>query len=90
VIVLIVYGSLYPWEFYSAELAASPLWGLIHSWPTHIDRLLLRDIAVNVLTYVPVGVFGFLTLRQNFRPAVGATVTLLFARILSSSIGMIQ
>ena len=38
VIVLIVYGSLYPWEFHSTQLAASPLWVLVHSWPTQIDR----------------------------------------------------
>src|SRR5271155_2568555 len=63
VIALIVYGSLYPWDFHSTQLAASPLWVLIHSWPTAIDRFLFRDIAVNVLIYLPVGVFGFLALR---------------------------
>ena len=34
VIALIVYGSLYPWDFHPAQLAASPLWILLHSWPT--------------------------------------------------------
>jgi hypothetical protein len=48
VIALIVYGSLYPWEFHSTRLAASPLWVLIHSWPTNIDRFLVRDIVVNI------------------------------------------
>ena len=60
VIALIVYGSLYPWEFHSTQLAASPLWVLIHSWPTGIDRFLFRDIAVNLSINMPVGVFGFL------------------------------
>jgi VanZ family protein len=90
VIVLIVYGSLYPWHFHSAELAASPVWVLIHSWPTRIDRILVLDIALNLLIYVPVGVFGFLALRQTFSPAIAVTVTVLFALALSSGIEMTQ
>ena len=69
VIALIVYGSLYPWEFHSTQLATSPLWVRIHSWPTGIDRFLVRAIAVNFLIYMPVGGFGFLAFRQNFRTA---------------------
>ena len=90
VIALIVYGSLYPWDFHSTQLAASPLWVLVHSWPTVIDRFLIRDIAVNLLLYVPVGAFSFLALRQNVRTASAVTGTLLIALALSSSIEMIQ
>ena len=90
VIAVIVYGSLYPWDFHSAQLAASPLWVLIHSWPRVIDRFLIRDIAVNVLLYMPVGVFGFLALRQNVHTALAVTVTVFIGLTLSSSIEMIQ
>ena len=90
VIAVIVYGSLYPWDFHSAQLAASPLWVLIHSWPRVVDRFLIRDITVNVLLYMPVGVFGFLALRQNLRTALAVTVTVLIGLTLSSSIEMIQ
>jgi len=90
VIALIVYGSLYPWEFHSAQLAGNPPWVLIHSWPTVVDRFLLRDIAVNLLLYMPVGVFGFLALRQNFGNAFAATATVLIALGLSSSMEMTQ
>ena len=72
VIALIVYGSLYPWDFHSAQLAANPLWVLIHSWPTAIDRFLFRDIAVNLLLYMPVGVFGFLGRYKGFDTVVRA------------------
>lgn len=89
-IVVIVYGSLYPWDFHSAQSGASPLWVLIHSWPTHIDRFLLRDIAVNVLIYMPVGAFGFLALRQNLPTAVAVVATVLIALALSSAIEMTQ
>jgi VanZ family protein len=90
VIALVVYGSLYPWGFHSAQLAGSPLWVLIHSWPTVVDRFLFRDIAVNLLLYTPVGVFGFLALRQNSRTAFAVMLTVLIALTLSSSIEMIQ
>ena len=90
VITLIVYGSLYPWDFHSIQLAGSPIWVLIHSWPTSIDRFLVRDIAVNLLLYMPVGVFGFLAFRQNLRTAFAVTLTVLIALALSSSIEMIQ
>jgi VanZ family protein len=43
-----------------------------------------------VSIYIPVGVFGFLALRQNVRTAFAVTVTLLFALAMSSSIEMIQ
>ena len=39
---------------------------------------------------MPVGVFGFLALRQNLRTALAATLTVLIALTLSSSIEMIQ
>jgi VanZ family protein len=88
VIVLIVYGSLYPWDFHSISLGASRI--LIHSWPDHIDRFLFRDVAVNVLIYMLVGVFGLLALRQKFRTPFAVTVTVLLAVALSSSIEMTQ
>ena len=89
-IVLIVYGSLYPWDFHSTQLATSPLWVLIHSWPDHIDRFLFRDIAVNLVICMPVGVLGLLALRQKFPTPFAVLVMLLLALGLSSSIEMTQ
>ena len=78
-------------DLHSAQLAASPLWVLIHSWPRVIDRFLIRDIAVNVLlNMMPAGVFGFLALRQNVHTALAVTVTVFIGLTLSSSIEMIQ
>lgn len=90
VVVLIVYGSLYPWDFHSSQLAARPLWVLIHSWPTRIDRFFISDVAINVSIYIPVGVFGFLALRQNIRTPFAVILTVLVALALSSSIEMVQ
>ena len=71
-----------------AQLAASPTWVLIHSWPAVIDRAIVIDIAVALLMYIPVGIFGLLELRQNFRAATAVTMTLIFALALCSSIEM--
>jgi len=90
VIAIIVYGSLYPWDFHSTQLAASPLWVLIHSWPRVVDQPLILDFGINVLLYMPVGVFGFLALRQSVRTAFAATATVLIGLTLSGSIEMIQ
>jgi VanZ family protein len=90
VIALIVYGSLYPWEFHSSPLAANALWVLLHSWPKSIDRFLVFDIALNVSIYIPVGLFGLLALRQNVRTVFAVTMTVLFALALSSGIEMAQ
>ena len=90
VIAIIVYGSLYPWDFHSAHLTASPPWVLIHSWPTVVNRFVIRDVAVNLLIYMPLGVFAFLTFRQNLSGTVATIAAIAIGLVLSSSIEMIQ
>jgi VanZ family protein len=63
---------------------------LIHAWPTVIDRFLIRDVAVNLLIYMPLGVFGFLAFRQNLGSTLAALAAVLIGLVLSSSIEMIQ
>ena len=90
VIAIIVYGSLYPWDFHSAQLAASPLWVLIHSWPAVINRFLILDVAVNLLLYMPLGVFAYLAFRQSLGSLLAASAAIIVGLTLSSSIEMIQ
>jgi VanZ family protein len=85
VVLLVVYGSLYPWQFVARELPASPLWLLFHSWEVATGRRFLADIIVNIAIYVPVGMFGFLAFRR-FRYA-GPIV---FGAVLSGCIEMTQ
>jgi VanZ family protein len=85
VVILIVYGSLYPWTFIDRTLPASPLFILLHSWNVELNRRFLFDVAVNVAIYIPLGMSGYLAFRR-FRflgPVVLATV-------LSASIEMAQ
>jgi hypothetical protein len=65
-LVLIAYGSLYPWHFRSAPPGVSPFWIIEHSWPRHFDGPTVRDIAANVLLYLPVGLFAFLTFANRW------------------------
>ena len=90
VIALIVYGSLYPWDFHARQLGASPLWILLHAWPDSVNRYLLWDIAINVTLYVPLGVFGFLAVREGAPRAVRILAPVLLALVLSASVEMIQ
>lgn len=90
VVVLIVYGSLYPWQFHAVHLGSSPLWILLHSWPDQINRYLLWDIAVNVALYMPLGVFGFLAMSERAPRMARVCTPILFALALSASIEMLQ
>jgi len=93
VCLLIVYGSLYPFQFHHTALPAGPLWVLLHSWPTHIDRFLVRDVIVNIAIYVPLGTFGFVALAERrgaTRLGRAAGAVLLLALGLSASMEMVQ
>lgn len=90
VIAVIVYGSLYPWDFHSKQLPASAPRILVHSWPKVIDRDVVQDVAVNVAIYLPVGLFGFLALRQNMRARSAIAVMVMIGLVICSSMEMIQ
>jgi len=87
---LIVYGSLYPWQFHSVQLATDPLTILLHAWPTALDRFVIRDGILNVAIYVPLGVFGHLYFAQHFRQARAALIVLLLALALCVGIELAQ
>jgi VanZ family protein len=82
VVLLVAYGSLYPFDFHSSHLGASPLWLLFHSWPPAFDRSVLVDIVLNILIYLPVGLFGSLS--------IGKRRSILLAAALSASIEVLQ
>lgn len=89
VIALIVYGSLYPWHF-DFSPRVNPLAFLLHSWSFQWDRYLLRDVAVNVVLYIPLGAAAALTLARKHRRAATAVPAILLGLVLSASIEMVQ
>src|SRR5580704_15997799 len=90
VVVLILYGSLYPWEFHARQLGASPPWILLHSWPVAIDRYALWDFVINIVLYVPLGVFAFLAMSEGAPRVVRIFAPVLLALALSASVEMTQ
>lgn len=75
-IVLVVYGSLYPWTFRAMPLDGTPLSLLLNSWPRHVGRFLAIDAILNVLLYLPAGYFGLLALARPCGTAAAVVITL--------------
>jgi len=90
VVALILYGSLYPWQFHATHLSSSPLSILLHSWQVVFDRYLVRDLVVNIALYIPFGAFCFLSIDESRSLVVRSLATLLAASLLSASIEMAQ
>ncbi|MFB3828567.1 MAG: VanZ family protein [Bryobacteraceae bacterium] len=88
--VLIVHGSLYPWEFRTPSGTGNPWLTLLHAWQPVTGRRLIFDAAANVFFYVPLGVVLFAALTRRLRPGTSAAVTLLAAAALSASMEMAQ
>jgi VanZ family protein len=90
VVALILYGSLYPWQFHARHYGHNPLWILLHAWPSAVDRYLVWDVGVNITLYVPLGIFGFLAVSARAPRAVRVLAPLALALALSASIEMLQ
>ena len=86
---LVLYGSLYPWQFHWRHLAANPLWILLHAWPA-MDRFAGRDAIVNLALYAPFGAICFLSMTPSRRPAARAAGTLVAAALLAALVEMVQ
>jgi VanZ family protein len=90
VVALILYGSLYPWQFQARHYAHNPLWILLHTWPRAIDRYLLWDLGVNIALYLPFGIFGYLAVGARASRVMRVLSPLAMGLALSASIEMLQ
>jgi VanZ family protein len=89
-ICLIIYGSLYPWHFHARELTSNPAWIMLHSWPSQLGAPQVKDIAINILLYTPLGLFGFLSLSPTRRKALAVAVPVAIGCTLSFGIEILQ
>jgi VanZ family protein len=55
---IIIYGSLYPFDFFRIELPGGPIRALLSTWPEHAT---LGDALANILLYIP---FGFCAVQS--------------------------
>jgi len=91
VILLIVYGSLYPWTFVAHPLFASPLYLLLHTWEYDPEsRRYWADIPVNIGIYIPLGMSAYLAFRRARSRLVALAGPVVLGALLSASIEMIQ
>ena len=90
VVALILYGSLYPWQFHARSYAHNPLWILLHAWPEVVDRYLFWDLAVNITLYVPLGIFGYLAVSARAPRWMRVLAPVAFGLALSACIEMLQ
>jgi VanZ family protein len=90
IVVMIVYGSLYPWRFAPVHLAANPLWILLHSWGPQPLRYLLRDAIVNVALYIPLGFAAHSAFRNSRLPGFGIYGPVLLGTLLSTAMELMQ
>jgi len=90
IVVMIVYGSLYPWRFAPVHLAANPLWILLHSWGPQPLRYLLRDAIVNVALYIPLGFVAHSAFRNSRLPGFGIYGPVLLGMLLSTAMELMQ
>lgn len=85
---LIVYGSLFPFDFHYHPLAGNPL--LIMGRIPPLDRFAIRDAAINLALYVPLGAAAFLQLCRNKGLATSLGVSVLAGSGLSMAIELAQ
>jgi VanZ family protein len=90
VVALILYGSLYPWQFQARLYGHNPLWMLLHRWPGTLDRYVIWDVGVNITLYVPLGIFAYLALRADSPRWLRILAPVALGLVLSASIEMLQ
>jgi VanZ family protein len=84
VVLFIVYGTLYPFEFDFHRTVGNPVWILFHSWPKGLDRFTIGDSVTNLLLYMPLGFCAALAFGRRWWAAI------LLGASLSASVEMLQ
>lgn len=87
---LIIYGSLYPWQFAPKHVPGNAFEILLHSWPPAFSRFVLRDTAVNVALYMPLGFAAYFVLRESRLPLLALHGPVLFGFLLSTTVEVTQ
>jgi len=86
VLAIIIYGSLFPFDFYANPNPAGPFAALIATYRSPGSR---GDLISNILLYIPLGFFSVLALRP--RPRLPHVLLVIFAGgVLSMGIELTQ
>lgn len=85
-VVLIAYGSLYPFSGWQA-LHGRALFGFLAALPDYIEK---ADVVQNVLAYIPFGLFTVAALRRRFVGGTALGLALLAGGLLSLTMESLQ
>lgn len=80
IVVVIIYGSLFPFHFHPDHTTAGPLRGLLSTWGAVPGR---GDLLANVLLYIPYGLFS-VPVRRRW-PALARILLVVFGGMMLSS-----
>ncbi len=87
VAMVIVYGSLYPFEFSVPAAGGNPLGVLLDSWA---DRPAAGDFLANILLYMPLGFFGMMSFPRNVRFGLRLLLVVAGGALLSLAMELTQ
>jgi VanZ family protein len=90
IVALLAYGSLYPWKFEFTSAAGNPVVILLHSWPAHWNRWLIRDAVLNVGIYVPLGLAAAIAFRRKQTRGTSVALAVAFGFLFSVSMELLQ
>jgi VanZ family protein len=82
---IIVYGSLYPFDFYPVHYPHGPIRSILATWP---NRPSLGDLIANILLYLPLGFCAVQSFRASRR--LRSTVAIALGTGLSVSLEFVQ
>jgi VanZ family protein len=90
IVAIVAYGSLYPWNFEFTSAAGDPVRILLHGWPGEWNRYVLRDIVLNVIIYMPLGLVAVLAFRRRRSRTLAAAAAIACGFLLSVSMELLQ
>ena len=90
IVAIVAYGSLYPWNFEFTSAAGNPVRILLHGWPGEWNRYVLRDIVLNIIVYMPLGLVAVLAFRRRRSRAFAASAAIAFGFLLSVAMELLQ
>lgn len=87
VIIGVVFGSLYPFDFHVPQEGAGAIQTLVDSWSVPPGR---GDALANILFYMPFGLFATLSLRHRLRIARAVLIAVVVGALLSTAMELAQ
>lgn len=89
IIVLIAYGTLAPFDFHFSR--PYPPWqAMVHYWPVKLERSTVRDIVLNLIVFLPLGIAASLTFVHKAPRVVAFAGAVLLGSALSFGVEALQ